>query len=89
MPSRRKAIPDFLTLFFEFWGIKPVVRDHPHFLTENWVDEPAAAGKIPNPLQDLWRLHRLSTSSEAAEAEPAGFTLIQEHSPVRRLLRAL
>ena len=46
MPSRRKAIPDFLTLFFEFWGIKPVVRDHPHFLTENWVDEPAVAGKI-------------------------------------------
>jgi hypothetical protein len=46
MQSRRKAIPDFLTLFFEFWGIKPVVRDHPHFLTENWVDEPAKAGKI-------------------------------------------
>ena len=43
--NQAKAIPDFLKLFFEYWGITPVVRDHPHFLTENWVDEPAAAGK--------------------------------------------
>lgn len=46
MRSRRKAVPDFLHLFFEYWGIKPVVRDHPHFLIENWVDEPAIADKI-------------------------------------------
>ena len=46
MRSRRKPIPNFLHLFFEYWGITPVGRDHPHFLTENWVNEPAAAGKI-------------------------------------------
>ena len=64
MRSRRKPIPNFLHLFFEYWGIEPVVRDHPHFRPENYVDEPAGCRQDPNPLQDLWRLHRLSTGSE-------------------------
>lgn len=46
MRSRRKPIPNFLHLFFEYWGIEPVVRDHPHFRPENYVDEPPVAGKI-------------------------------------------
>ena len=46
MRSRRKAIPNFLHLFFEYWKIKPVIRDHPCFLPQNWVDEPPLKGRI-------------------------------------------
>ena len=64
MRSRRKAIPNFLHLFFEYWKIKPVIRDHPCFLPQNWVDEPPVQGSNPYPLQDLWRLHWIPPRSD-------------------------
>ena len=47
MRSKRKPQPGILKYLFEVvWKIEPVVRDHPHFDPNNWVDEPATAGRI-------------------------------------------